>query len=207
MWGFWSGWAANGWGWNRLEPSFAVCAEVTIQKHKISTETKLTDLKGRVKKDVDDLLRECLTLLKTEMQGTANALAPHATEILSSELTLCGEELMSSPLKTMMLRWVLANQMFSPDSGCEEMSQTQIEKLVDADPFLGGLQDCRKPDAVKPLAHVIARREEWDTLKTVHVPETLVHSACPTGPTDSLCLFFKKQGEQRAWKQQRADWL
>jgi len=148
--------------------------KVTVQKNRISTESKVQQLQ-EMKTEVKSLLGECLVILRNEKLVPDNA-----EHVESKTLVLATEELTSSPLLTMKLRYAVAMELFCPSGSESESNESSLMELIHADPFLGCLDDIiKQPQAMRSVDDVVAARESWvDELKTDTWPELLVIDSC-----------------------------
>lgn len=142
-----------------------------IEKNKISTATKITSLLSFGREAVSKLLDQSMRLLHTDSYLPAEK---HMIEIDDLK-KFSVEELSTSPVGTMQLRWLLTNLVFSPaslpqTSAESEMFHNAIVKLIDMDPFLSMQDDFKKGNCVEHLDKIAEERLAWVNLKTAPAP-------------------------------------
>ena len=128
--------------------------------------TKVAELEKNVA-DAKELVSTCIALLKEE------GVWPSEKEvgIIDAAHFDMGHDVLSSSTElTMLLRLCIAHRLFD---GSAEASVAEVEKLVDCDPYLSGLDDLKnaesRRDVLQPANAVVTKREEWCNFKTVSV--------------------------------------
>lgn len=134
--------------------------KVILQKNRISTESKAAQIND-AKDEVTKTLQTCLELLKAGEYVDADA-----SVIDSDDLLLSTEELSTSPGQTLKLRYVIASQLFTSVGDSDKIGHADLLKLIDADPFLGTIDELKKANSVVPVADALKARNDWNLLKT-----------------------------------------
>lgn len=139
---------------------------MTIEKNKIASSARVAALEGPDKQAANDLIKACLGLLHD-----SEAVSRDITYIPPSGLVLNQEELLSSPALTMQLRMTIAQQVWSELEDDFRVDQLNLCKLIDADPFLGSLDEMKKANAIAHLSDILSARQQWHLIKTVRISE------------------------------------
>ena len=140
-------------------------AQVTIEKNKIATGTRATPLEegGSDTAAVNELISEGVALLKADKLLDEES---DLSQVDPTKMTLNCEELKASPQLTLQLRLMIAWKLWSHDT-IENITSDQLVSMVDADPFLGTLDDMRKANGLVNVKDVLSARNAWSSLTTV----------------------------------------
>ena len=133
-----------------------------MEKQKISTSGKMLDMTDRIRPEVQELMQGTLALMKE-----GKHIPQECVSLGPDDLSLDTEELSASPLLCLKLRWVIADMLFGSRADRDPVPESTMEKIIDADPFLGAHSEFKKANAVKHIDDVKQGREQWIAVKTV----------------------------------------
>ena len=149
-----------------IEPRSRVIAfsylKVVVEKQKISTNGKMLDMTDRIRPEVQELMQNALALMKE-----GGHIPQELMSLGPDDLSLDTEELSASPLLCLKLRWVIADMLFGTCTDRDNVPESTMEKIIDADPFLGAHSEFKKAKGVKHVDDVKKGREQWTAVKTV----------------------------------------
>ena len=165
---------------------------MTIEKHRLATSTKMQGMLDSTKSLVDEKLGEGIQVLRAD-----GHIATETSLVAFSDVKdYTAEELSTSPVKALQLRWVMARAVFSEVVSGSPISTEKLMKLVEMDPFLASQEELKRVEAVLHVNGVRDGREGWSQCKTVPCPslplacsgQVRCHARlCPAVPSQPFC--------------------